>query len=69
MTRFWKIILWIFGILLIAGIVIGGAGLLTDASPDRMAELLYGGWDNVRASLDALWARITAPFLSLWSLF
>jgi hypothetical protein len=65
MTRYWKIVLTLVCVLLIAGIVIGGAGILTDASPDRIAELLYDGWDGVRDALDSLLARLTAVFQSV----
>lgn len=45
MTRYWKIVLAVVAVLLLTGLVLAGAGLITGASPDRIAELLYGGWD------------------------
>ena len=62
MKHYWKIVLILCALLLLAGIVIGGAGYLTGASPDRIAELLYGGWDGLRSALESLQARLIQLF-------
>ena len=51
MRRFWKIILLFAAVLLLAGIILGGTGYLTGASPDRIAELAFGGWSGLRSAL------------------
>ena len=62
MKHYWKIVLIVCVLLLLAGIVIGGAGYLTGASPDRIAELLYGGWDGLRSAVESLLAQISRLF-------
>ena len=62
MKHYWKIVLILCALLLLAGIVIGGAGYLTGASPDRIAEVLYGGWDGLRSAVDSLLSRVTRLF-------
>ena len=62
MKHYWKIVLILCALLLLAGIVIGGAGYLTGASPDRIAEVLYGGWDGLRSALQSLSAQLTRLF-------
>ncbi len=53
MSNTWRIVLWIAGILLAAGIVLGGAGWLTGASLPRMADVLFGGMEEARAAAQA----------------
>ena len=53
MSNAWRIVLWIAGILLAAGIVLGGAGWLTGASLPRMADVLFGGVEEARAAAQA----------------
>ena len=53
MSKAWRIFLWAAGILLVAGIVLGGAGWLTGASLPRMADILFGGMDEARAAAQA----------------
>lgn len=60
MTRYWKIVIAVFALLLLAGIVLAGTGLLTGASPDRIVEVLFGGRDGLVSSLQAARTRLTA---------
>lgn len=53
MRRYWKIIAAVVILLLLAGIVLGGTGILTGASPDRIAELLFGGWDGLYGTVQS----------------
>lgn len=62
MIRFWKIVLPVVAILFLTGIVLAGAGWLTGASPDRIAELLYGGWDVLRGIFDAVRTEVLQLF-------
>ena len=50
MARIWRIVAWIAAGLLIVGVVLGAAGLLTGASLDRMAYTLFGGAEEARAA-------------------
>ena len=52
MKRYWKIVIAIVLLLLLAGIVLAGTGLLTGASPNRIAELLFGGWEGLIAAVE-----------------
>ncbi len=54
MSRAWRIIGTIILILVVAGIVAGGIGLLTGASLDRMVENIFGGWENVNMYLELI---------------
>ncbi len=54
MSKVWKVVGIIMLVLVIAGIVIGGIGLLTGASLDRMVENIFGGWDVVNMVIDSL---------------
>jgi len=54
MSRAWRIIGTIILILIIAGIVAGGIGLLTGASLDRMVENIFGGWEALEAIVNVL---------------
>ena len=47
MIKAWRIIGTIILIIIVAGIVAGGIGLLTGASLDRMVENVFGGWEAV----------------------
>ena len=62
MKHYWKIVLILCALLLLAGIVIGGAGYLTGASPDRIAEMLYGGWDGLRSAVESLLTQVMRFF-------
>ncbi len=54
MSKVWKVVGIIMLVLVIAGIVVGGIGLLTGASLDRMVENIFGGWDVVNMVIDSL---------------
>ncbi len=54
MRTAWRVIGTIALILLVAGIVGAGIGLLTGASLDRMVENVFGGWDALNMILDVL---------------
>lgn len=69
MSKAWKVFLWIAGILLAAGIVLGGAGWLTGASPVRMADVLFGDVESARASAQAALGRFTDLLRSVAALF
>lgn len=60
MRRYWKIITAVVALLLLAGIVIGGTGILTGASTGRIAELLFGGWEGLIAAVESQAARAVA---------
>ena len=53
MIRYWKIIFAVVAVLLLIGLLLVGAGLITGASPDRITELLYGGWDVLAGTFEA----------------
>lgn len=54
MRTAWRVIGTIVLILLVAGIVAAGIGLITGASLDRMVENVFGGWDTLNMMLDVL---------------
>ena len=54
MKKVWKVVGIIMLVLVVAGIVSGGIGLLTGASLDRMVENVFGGWDNVNMVIDSI---------------
>ena len=54
MSKVWKIVGIIMLVLVVAGIVAGGIGLLTGASLDRMVENVFGGWDVVNMVIDSI---------------
>lgn len=54
MRTAWRIIGTIVLILLVAGLVAAGIGLITGASLDRMVENVFGGWDALNLMLDVL---------------
>ena len=69
MSKAWRVFLWIAGILLAAGIVLGGAGWLTGASPVRMADVLFGGTEEARAAAQAALDRCADLLRSVTALF
>ena len=54
MSKTWRAVLTIVLVLVIAGIVCGGIGLLTGASLDRMVENVFGGWEVLETVIDVL---------------
>ena len=54
MSRLWRIVISIVATLVVLGVLLAGTGLITGASPYRIAELLYGGWDGLLGALDSL---------------
>lgn len=54
MKTAWRIVGTIVLILLVAGVVAAGIGLLTGASLDRMVENVFGGWDALELIVDVL---------------
>ena len=52
MLKVWKIVLIIVIVLVVIGLLIGGTGLITGASPDRIVRLAFGGWDGLWAQLN-----------------
>lgn len=54
MRTAWRIIGTIVLILMVAGLVAAGIGLITGASLDRMVENVFGGWDALNLMLDVL---------------
>ena len=54
MNKVWKVVGIIILVLVVAGIVSGGIGLLTGASLDRMVENVFGGWDVVNMVMDSI---------------
>ena len=54
MNKVWKIVGIIILVLVVAGIVAGGIGLLTGASLDRMVENVFGGWEVVDMVIESL---------------
>ena len=62
MKRYWKIVLVLFIVLLLAGILLGGTGLLTGASLKRISDALFSAQGGFRAALDRLYALLAAVF-------
>lgn len=54
MRTAWRVIGTIVLILLVAGLVAAGIGLITGASLDRMVENVFGGWDALNMIIDVL---------------
>ena len=54
MRTAWRVIGTIVLILLVAGVVAAGIGLITGASLDRMVENVFGGWDALNMIIDVL---------------
>ncbi len=54
MSKAWRIVGIIVLVLIVAGIVAGGIGMLTGASLDRAVENIFGGWETLEAMLDVL---------------
>ena len=73
MGKAWRIVLTVVVFLAVAGIVLMGAAWLTGASPARIAELVFGGpeelrawWDNTLTSVQAVWDALTGFFATLF---
>lgn len=64
MSRAWRIIGTVILLLVIAGVVSGGIGLLTGASLDRMVENVFGGWEVLELYLDAISDQLGISFFS-----
>lgn len=64
MSRAWRIIGTVILLLVIAGVVSGGIGLLTGASLDRMVENVFGGWEVLELYLDAISDQLDISFFS-----
>ena len=58
MIRAWRIIGTVILIIIVAGIVAGGIGLLTGASLDRMVENVFGGWEAVELIVNTLLGQL-----------
>lgn len=54
MSKIWKVVGIIILVLVVAGLVAGGIGLLTGASLDRMVENVFGGWEAVEMIVNSL---------------
>lgn len=48
MKKAWTVIGTLILVLLAAGVVSAGIGLLTGASLDRMVENIFGGWETLK---------------------
>ena len=73
MSRIWRVVLFIVLALLATGVVLMGAAWLTGASPARIAELVFGGpeglrawWENTLRSVQAVWDALTGFFETLF---
>ena len=62
MSKVWRIVGWIAVILAAVGLVLGGVGWLTGASPIRMIDVVFGGTDAARAAADGAMDRV----IGLW---
>lgn len=58
MSRAWRIVGTIILIIIVAGIVAGGIGLLTGASLDRMVENVFGGWEALEAIVNTVMGEL-----------
>lgn len=58
MSRAWRIIGTVILLLVIAGVVSGGIGLLTGASLDRMVENVFGGREGLEAVLNVFFGAL-----------
>lgn len=54
MSKAWRVVGIIILVLVVAGVVAGGIGLLTGSSLDRMVENVFGGWDSLKLILDVM---------------
>ena len=54
MSKIWKVVGIIILVLVVAGLVAGGIGILTGASLDRMVENVFGGWEAVEMIVNSL---------------
>lgn len=69
MTRAWKIVFWVAAALLLAGVVLAGAGWLCGASTARIVNEVFGSRDGLLAEVDAVRARLLSLLDALGSLF
>ena len=69
MAKIWRIVVWAALGLLIAGIVLGGAGWLTGASLTRMADILYGGADGAKAAAQTVLEQGSEVLRSVLGIF
>ena len=69
MAKIWRIVVWAALGLLIAGIVLGGAGWLTGASLPRMADILFGGTDEAKAAAQAVLEQGSETLQSVLGIF
>ena len=60
MTKAWRVVLWIALALLVAGVVLMGAGWLTGASLPRMADMVFGSADAAKSAAHDLLTRLAA---------
>lgn len=54
MSKIWRVVGITVLVLVVAGLVSGGIGILTGASLDRMVENVFGGWDTVNMVIESL---------------
>ena len=73
MTKAWRIVGWIVLSLLVAGVVLAGAGWLTGASLPRIADMAFGSADAAKAAgqdvleqLTGLWKGFLASVRALF---
>ena len=69
MAKVWRIVGWAVLILLVAGIVLGGAGWLSGASLPRMIDLVFGGGAAARSAALAATDRIAGLLQQVAALF
>ena len=69
MAKVWRIVGWAVLILLVAGIVLGGAGWLSGASLPRMIDLVFGGGAAARSAASTAMGRITGLLQQVAALF
>ena len=69
MAKVWRIVGWAVLILLVAGIVLGGAGWLSGASLPRMIDLVFGGGAAARIAASTAMGRITGLLQQVAALF
>lgn len=63
MSKIWKVVGITVLVLVVAGLVSGGIGILTGASLDRMVENVFGGWDTVNMVIESLMSgELGLPF-------
>lgn len=63
MSKIWKVVGITVLVLVVAGLVSGGIGIITGASLDRMVENVFGGWDTVNMVIESLMSgELGLPF-------